>query len=100
MRGCIPTTTIGDRTAADHGDAHGDGFGILGHRRIKVFMSFSAAVSLIVAGDNGLNQATAGAYWLTGGKTRKVRMDGGSNRSHGTRGQEDSILSCRTGDGS
>jgi hypothetical protein len=31
--------------AADHGNAHGDGFGIIGHRRIKILMTFSAASS-------------------------------------------------------
>jgi hypothetical protein len=41
----IPTTMIGDRTAANHGNAHG--VGISGRRRIKVLMSFSAASSAL-----------------------------------------------------
>jgi hypothetical protein len=44
MYGFIPMTMIGDRTAANHGNAHG--VGIIGHRRIKVLMSFSAQARL------------------------------------------------------
>ncbi len=44
MCGSIPTTMIGDRTAANHGNAHG--VGIISHRRIKVLMSFSAQARL------------------------------------------------------
>jgi hypothetical protein len=44
MCGFIPKTMIGDRTAANHGNAHG--VGIIGHRRIKVLMSFSAQARL------------------------------------------------------
>jgi hypothetical protein len=32
-------TIIVYKAAADHGGAQGDGFGIIGHRRIKVFLS-------------------------------------------------------------
>jgi hypothetical protein len=45
--GFIRTMMIGVRFAADHGDAHGDGFGIIGHRRIKVFMSFRLQARLL-----------------------------------------------------
>jgi hypothetical protein len=39
------TLVVGKAVAADHGDAQRDGFEIIGHWRIEVFMSFSAASS-------------------------------------------------------